>query len=386
MDAQVAVIGIGTIGSMTLWQLARAGVAAIGFEQFSIGHEKSAAGGESRIFRTAYVEGPQYIPFLQRSLDLWRDLESEAAVELLTLTSGLTVGSPGSPAIAQVLDGCRHYGLAHEFLDHAELQARYPQHLLHSDEVGIVDPHAGVIRPERAVAAAAKAAGHHGAQIVTDTRIDAITPRDGYVQVRSGDRTWTVAQVVLTVGPWITSMAPMLVGQIVPHRVQLAWHAVSDPEQYGPERSPVFLRDSPHGLIFGFPSLDGSTVKVGMHQSYSDFGASDVVDDPDRLDCTVDRSQITATGRDLAAFLAGLTPEPSRVETYMDGYTVDDAPVVGSVPGLDNVWILAGFSGHGFKMAPAFGEAAAQLAHTGTSELITTAFGPDRFARQTGRA
>ncbi|MDV3129523.1 N-methyl-L-tryptophan oxidase [Mycobacterium sp. 21AC1] len=385
MDAEVAVIGIGTIGSMTLWQLARAGVDVIGFEQFSIGHDKSAAGGESRIFRTAYVEGPQYIPFLQRSLELWRELEGEAAVELLRLTSGLTIGSPHSSAITQVIKGCDQYGLPHEFLDHTELQARYPQHLLHSDEVGVVDPHAGFIRPERAVTAAARAARQHGAHIVTDTRIDAITPHQGKVRIHAGERVWTVAQVVLTVGPWMTAMMPTLSGHVVPHRVQLAWHAVSDPEQYLPDNSPVFMRQSPNGLLFGFPTLDGSTVKVGIHQSYPDFGPSDVVVDPDRLDGTVNRDQITAVGRGLATFLAGLTPQPSRVETYMDGYTVDDAPVVGSVPGQDNIWILGGFSGHGFKMAPAFGEAAAELARVGTSTLLTTAFRPGRFVRQ-GRA
>ncbi|WP_029373900.1 N-methyl-L-tryptophan oxidase [Mycobacterium sp. UM_WWY] len=381
MDAQIAVVGVGTIGSMALWQLARAGVAAIGFEQFTVGHDKSAAGGESRIFRTAYVEGPEYIPYLQRSLDLWRDLESETGAEILTLTSGLTIGSPGGPAITQVLDGCRQYGLDHEFLDHAALKARYPQHLLHSDEVGVIDPRAGVIRPGRAIAAAAKAARDGGAHIVDGTRVDAITSLRGHVEIQAGDRIWKVAQAVVTVGPWIAATVPALARLVVPHRVQLAWHTVSDPDQYGLQRSPVFLRESPHGLVFGFPSLDGATVKVGMHQSYSDFGPSEMVTDPDRLDHTVNRSRITATGRELSMLLAGLTPEPARVETFMDGYTVDGAPVVGRAPGLDNVWILAGFSGHGFKMAPAFGEVAAQLAQTGTAELHTSAFGPDRFVR-----
>lgn len=378
MDAQVAVIGTGTIGSMTLWQLARAGVDAIGFEQFSVGHDRSAAGGESRIFRTAYVEGPQYIPFLQRSLDLWRDLEQESEAELLTLTTGLTIGSPASPAITQVLEGCRKYGLAHEVLNHPTLQDRYPQHVLHCDEIGVVDPHAGFIKPDRAIVAAAEAARKAGARIITDTRIETVQPRDRHIEITSGERTWKVASVVVTVGPWITRMVPALTDHVVPHRLHLAWHPVTNPNRYAPEHSPVFMRDTPLGLVFGFPSLDGATVKVGLHESYADFAPTEVVSDPDRLDRTVDRQHIEALGANLTRYLDGLDPEPSRISTYMDGYTRDSAPVVGRL-GNDNIWVLGGFSGHGFKMAPAFGEAAAQLVRSGESELPTAAFGLDRF-------
>jgi sarcosine oxidase len=70
MDAEVAVIGTGTMGAMTLRGLARAGVSAIGFEQHAIGHDRSAAGGEGRIFRTAYREGPPYVPMLLQARDV----------------------------------------------------------------------------------------------------------------------------------------------------------------------------------------------------------------------------------------------------------------------------------------------------------------------------
>src|SRR5215475_2096201 len=96
MDAEVAVIGTGTMGSMTLWNLARAGIPAIGFEQYTLGHDRSAAGGESRIFRVAYREGPQYVPMLLRARDLWRELEAEAGRDLLTVTGGLMIGDAGS--------------------------------------------------------------------------------------------------------------------------------------------------------------------------------------------------------------------------------------------------------------------------------------------------
>lgn len=59
---KVGVIGLGAIGSMALWQLAKRGVDVTGFEQFGIGHDRSGVGGESRLFRVAYKEGAQYVP------------------------------------------------------------------------------------------------------------------------------------------------------------------------------------------------------------------------------------------------------------------------------------------------------------------------------------
>ena len=60
LDADVAVVGLGSMGSMALWQLARRGVKAIGFEQFEPGHDRGSGHGESRIIRSRYAEGPQY--------------------------------------------------------------------------------------------------------------------------------------------------------------------------------------------------------------------------------------------------------------------------------------------------------------------------------------
>ncbi len=85
-EADIAVLGMGTMGAMTLWRLARRGVHAVGVEQFAPGYDQSGAGGETRVFRTAYLEGAEYVPLLQESLGLWRELGVEAEQPLLSLT------------------------------------------------------------------------------------------------------------------------------------------------------------------------------------------------------------------------------------------------------------------------------------------------------------
>lgn len=103
MDAEVGIIGVGTMGSMAAWQLAKRDISVIGFEQFGIGHDRSAAGGESRLFRTAYMEGPEYVPLLFQARKLWRKLEEESGNSLLFLNGGLMIGEADSLEIKTIL-------------------------------------------------------------------------------------------------------------------------------------------------------------------------------------------------------------------------------------------------------------------------------------------
>src|SRR5699024_7560568 len=135
MDAEVGIIGLGTMGSMAAWQLAKQGVSVIGFEQFGIGHDRSAAGGESRIFRTAYKESPKYVPLLQKAYELWRQLENESGDKLLNLTKGLTIADSDSDYISNILKSINQFNLEHQILNQEQAKQIYPQHKLRPDDI-----------------------------------------------------------------------------------------------------------------------------------------------------------------------------------------------------------------------------------------------------------
>jgi len=373
MDAQVAVIGVGSIGSMALWRLAAQGVDAIGFEQFAPGHDQAAAGGESRIFRSAYLEGPQYVPLLLRARELWRELERESGQQLLTLNGGLMIGSADSDSMRNVLVSAERFDLPHEVLDADEMGRRYPQHRMLPGEIGFLDEWAGVLRPEFAVLAAARCAQARGARLVTGNRVSAVEPFDGGVRVRAGDRTYTVEQAVLTAGPWTARFAPELAGHVTPRKLVMTWYPALDVPAYQPDRFPIFIRESGAVHIFGIPTLDGGSVKVAPHAPYGDLA------DGDDLDRNVAAGDLDAINRTVAELMPGLVPTPVRVASYMDAYTTDNHALVGQLPGTDNVWLLGAFSGHGFKMATAFGQVAAELVTEGKASLPIDHLDPTRF-------
>jgi len=373
MDAKVAVIGLGSIGSMTLWQLARGGVDAIGFEQYAPGHDQAAAGGESRIFRTAYLEGPQYVPLLLRARELWRELERESGRSLLTLCGGLMIGQGESEPMRNVVESATSFDLPHEVLDAAEMARRYPQHRMLPGETAVFDEWAGVLRPEFAVLAAAQAAAARGARVVTGCRVTGVEPGADGVRVHTPERTYTVEQAVVTAGPWTARFAPALARNITPKKLVMTWYPARDPAAYTPDSFPIFIRDSADVHVFGIPTLDGGSVKVAPHASYGDLA------DADDLDRNVAAAELEPINAAVERLLPGLDPTPVRVSTYMDAYTTDGHAVVGRMPGAENVWVLGAFSGHGFKMAPAFGQVAAELVADGKTGLPIEHLDPARF-------
>lgn len=374
MDADLGVVGVGTMGSMALWQAARRGVRAIGFEQFSPGHDRSAAGGETRIFRTAYLEGGEYVPLLQAALGEWRALEADSGRDLLTLTGGLMIGDPDAAWMRTVRESIAAFDLDHERLDRAAAGARYPHHRLGDGEEIVVDRAAGFLRPEFAVVTAADRAEEAGARIVRGVRIERVDPDGEGVTIHAGGDTYRVARAVVTAGPWAGRLLPDDVPEIAPQRLVMTWFPARDPAAFTPERFPIFIRQTGDLDFSGMPTVDGGSVKVALNVPY------DAVADPDRLDRTVAPDLLEPVCRAVRDHLPGLIPTPIRVQAYMDGYSPDHHALVGALPRAANIVVLAGFSGHGFKMAPVMGRIAVDLALDGATDLPIGHLAPARFA------
>ena len=117
-DGKLAVIGLGSIGSMALWQASRLSDSVVGFEAATPAHGRSAVGGDTRLFRMIYRGNPDFSPILQRSQRLWAELEAETGQDILTRCGGLSIGTANGPYINAVLETTRATGAEHQFLSH----------------------------------------------------------------------------------------------------------------------------------------------------------------------------------------------------------------------------------------------------------------------------
>ena len=376
MDADVLVVGLGAMGSMTLWQLARRGASVVGFDRFEPPHAFGSSHGESRIIRTAYYEGPGYVPLVREAFGLWRELEGESGVSILTMTGALMIGRPSSDVVAGALASAREHGLEHEVLDAAEVHRRFPRQRLLDDEVAVHEAAAGFVRPEAAIAAALGRAEALGARILTGDAVERVEPVPVGVQVRAAGRTWRGRHAVVCAGAW--NSAGLVVGLDVKLEVTrqcMVWFRPRTPALHAPDRAPVFVHDiggSPALFGYGFPSVDGETVKIGVV-------AATAPQDPEAIDRVIHPADLEAAAKYVQTALPDLDPTPVRAVVCLQESSPDRHFVIGAV--APDITVLAGFSGHGFKFAPVIGDIAADLALEGTTSRSIAPFSPQRFAR-----
>lgn len=380
MQADVAVVGTGSMGSMALWQAASRGASVIGFEQFELGHVRGAGHGDSKIFRTAYAEGAEYVPLLQAVLPLWRRLEEETGKPLLTMTGGLMIGDADGDFLRGVIASATTHGLRHRRLTPAEAMERFPQLRLTEREHAVWEPRAGVLRPELAVAAALSRARARGATIFERAPVTGIRDRGSHVEVVANGVTHRAGRVVVAAGAWTPRAvsAPGLDRCWVERQVQ-AWFRLQDPDPYLPERFGIFIRNLDGVDWYGFPTLDGRTIKVAFHHGGERT-------DPDRIDRSIRASDLEPLRERVLAGLQGVTGEVVRASTCLYMNTPDEHFVIGPVSASGRVILAGPMAGHGFKFAPVVGEIAADLALEGGTRHRIEAFDPARasFASSPG--
>src|SRR4051812_3068457 len=159
----VAVIGLGAMGSAALFNLARQGHRVVGIEQFEPGHDKGSSHGESRAIRLSYFEHPSYVPLALRAYEAWRELEQLCGATLLTVTGILEAGHPGSAIVQGSLEASCLHGLEHEVLTADAISRRFQAFCLPSDWTGLFQPQGGFLRPELAIRQFVRLAEGHGA-------------------------------------------------------------------------------------------------------------------------------------------------------------------------------------------------------------------------------
>jgi len=173
------VIGLGAMGSATVFHLAMSGKRVLGIDQFSPPHTFGSSHGDSRITRQAIGEGEVYVPFALRSHQLWRDIESKSGQKLLFQVGGLILGDPASTAIHHnktgFLNGTIHaaerFGIPHEVLDAAAIRKRFTQFKISNNEIGYYEPGAGYVVPEECIRAQLMLAQRYGAELKVNQKV-----------------------------------------------------------------------------------------------------------------------------------------------------------------------------------------------------------------------
>lgn len=364
MAYDVIVVGVGSMGAATCLSLAQRGARVLGLEQFDIPHRLGAHHGHSRMVRQAYFEHPDYVPLLRRAMRYWEHLHEASELPILRRTGGLYMGRANGDIVRGSAAASRTHGLDHELLDRDALARRYPQFHVPEDFAALYEAAAGVVFPEHAVSVQADGALRCGADIRAREAVIDWSPDGNGVAVRTARETYSAGHVIFTAGAWTDRLVRDLAIPLTVTRQTLVWLWPTTTELFETTRCPVWLIEVEPGTgYYGIPLLQHPPgLKIALHR------AGEKVD-PDRVGREVSEDELQS----LLQFAKTYVPEAagpimsSQVCLYT--HSPDSHFIIDRHPEYRQAWLACGFSGHGFKFCGVVGEALADLALTGRTEL-----------------
>jgi sarcosine oxidase len=367
----VIVLGVGSMGAPTCLHLASRGYAVLGIEQFDLAHDQGSHAGQSRIIRKAYFEHPDYVPLLERAYQGWAALERQTGAQFYFPTGLLYAGRPEGVLMQGVRTSAQQHGIAIEQVSQSESKHRFPAFQLPADYEVLFEPDAGFVTPERAVLAFAEEAMKQGAIIRTRERVLAWKRDADHLSVQTDRAQYQCNRLVITAGPWAGHLIPGLKERLQVTRQVVAWALPNETQQFALGKFPCWLidDDARAGMLYGFPQLPAARFggPLGLKLAHHFPG---VPVDPNKVNRQVEEREELELTQALSLFLPALGQRFQTVKTCLYTNTPDENFVIDLLPGYDDrVAIACGFSGHGFKFAPAIGELLADLVQHGRTNL-----------------
>jgi sarcosine oxidase len=386
-QADAIVIGLGAMGAATAFQLGKRGVNVIGIDRYWPPHGFGASWGDTRITRQAIGEGMAYVPLVLRSHEIWRELEAATGVSILE-PNGMLIMQPTSCAVGlhgtvdfvgSTVAAARAHGIEHQVLSTDQLRSTFPQFNMREDHQGYYEPGGGFVRSEAAIRAQLQLAKRNGARLKTNEQVLDIRGNGSGIEVATDKSTYCADRVIVTAGPWIPELFPVLRSILRQYRQVLYWfEVVGSYEALLADRLPTFIWmfTVAGGLVYGFPAIDGrgGGLKIATEQYDVETESADMMERHVGVDETKRMFQ-----NQVHDLIPALGPSAVRAHACLYTVTPDFDFIIDQAPERPNVTIVSACSGHGFKHSAALGESLAQLITTGHSDVDLSSFLLDRF-------
>lgn len=376
----VAVAGLGAIGSAAAAELSGRGLRVLGLDRYRPPHALGSSHGGSRMLREAYYRGTPYVPFLETARAGWTALEERSGLALVRPADSLMIGPPGGT----VFGGCATAKqvtksgprAAPERLSAPDLARRFPAFRTRPTEVGVLEPDAAVLALEPGLEAYLAIATESGAELRFDEPLEAWSVEGGFVRLRTDSGTCRARRLVLAAGAWSGPLLADLDLPLAPERTVCFWfepRTDADPVALSEPACPLWVWEhDPRSEWYGFPLADG-TLKVGIHIR------AGRETDPDGVRRTIDAAEVGEMRGILERYLPAAAGACLDASVCLYTNTPDRHFVLDRHPRHREVVLFAGGSGHAFKFAPAIGRILADLATGADPGHDLTPFRATRF-------
>ena len=372
-EFDVIVVGVGGMGSATVYQLASRGLLVLGIDRYNIPNRMGSSHGISKIIRLAYHEDPSYVPLVRRSYELWHQLEKMVNEKLLIQTGTIRGGPERGAMFSGSLRACQIHKLAYEVLDADALKRRFPAYTVPSDTMSVVQREGGFLLSEKCISSYVFAALELGAHINGREQVVDWEPTDLGVKVETDKGAYFTKHLVISSGSWVSSLVPQLLEFAKPEKQVVGWFRPLIPELFAIEQFPVFGLEVKQGRFYGFPDYEGRGLKVGCYHHFSEQV------DPDDFDRAVSPEDEALLRDFIGQYLPAALGSTLALQTCLFTNTPDGHFILDRHPEYPQVLLASGFSGHGFKFASVVGEIMADLVEHKESDYDLGLFKLSRF-------
>lgn len=378
----VVVVGAGAFGGWTALALLRAGMRVTMIDAWGAGHSRASSGGETRAIRAIYNGQALYSQLAARALVLWRDAEARWKRPVLYRTGALWMAAGDDSYVRRSIEPMAAIGLLVEQIPVAEAARRFPH--MGFDGVRSVhfEPEAGYLSARVACEMVRESVVQEGGAYLQALARpgQAASGRLRDITLSDGARI-TADHFVFACGPWMSQVFPEVIGRrIVPTRQEVFFFGTpAGDARYEGGATPVWVHIGER-LVYGIPVHDRRGLKIADDTAGPEVNPTTM----DRTPSAAGLARARVILRQRFPALAGAPLLEARVcqyEASSDGHFLIDRH-----PGMQNVWLAGGGSGHGFKMGPAIGEHVAALVQGSAAVQPLFAFGrlhprPDRRSR-----
>lgn len=373
----VIVVGAGSMGMSAGYYLARKGLRTLLIDAFDPPHREGSHHGEPRLIRHAYSGDPVYTELAVRAHRLWNEVEELTGTQLLVPSGVLNLADRGVYSFKERMAQSAALGVHTEWLDAAEIRARWPELTIPDSFEAMYEPHAGYLYSERCVEAYRQLALAQGAKLLTYAIVRDVKVHqgEGGVTVYTADDRFHAGAVLLTAGAWFSTLSPFVNFPIRAVRKVVGWFETSGPG-FDAGRFPGFTLGTPEGGFYGFPNIGGAGLKIGRHdggvpwtpgETLAPFGS--------RPEDEADLRRV------LSAYMPKAASRLKQGAVCKYEMSPDEDFIIDRHPEHPQVWVAGGFSGHGFKFASAIGARLADLIAEGKRDDSLRPFALDRFGQ-----
>ena len=355
---RVAVIGAGAFGGWTALFLLRRGAKVTLIDAFGAGNSRSCSGGETRVIRGTYGPEQPYTAMAARALKLWSENERRWKQKFVHRIGVLWMASDNDDAWESgSIQELKNAKIPFEKLSARALKKRWPQINFRGVEWAVFEPASGFVLARAACQAAAEhfvaEGGDYRLAAVNGEGLDAGT----WEGLKLSDKTVLKAdRYVFACGPWMPKLFPQTIGDKIRSTKQdvFFFGPPSGDHRFEDNQLPVWA-DHRGRFMYGIPGNQSRGFKIADDTRGPDF-------DPSTGERVVGAESLQIARDYMAYRFPGMKDAP-LVEMRVCQYeqTVDSHFIIDRHPAKENVWLVGGGSGHGFKHGPALGEMVAKL-------------------------